>query len=77
MWGPSYRNSFAINISSFGLAIVLVLVLRFYLAHLNRKMDADESTPEVHDHAVEAAAKIEGISRADAVAARKAFRYLL
>ncbi|KAG5646602.1 hypothetical protein DXG03_002906 [Asterophora parasitica] len=41
-WGPTYRNSYAICISSFGAGIVLCYTFRLYLARLNAKLDKEE-----------------------------------
>lgn len=66
-----------INLSSFGLAIALVLALRFYLAHLNRKLDQAAQAVATNDEALDKAAALEGVSVQDAAAARKNWRYLL
>lgn len=41
-WGPSYRNSYAICISTSATAIVMCLMFRQYLARLNRRLDEEE-----------------------------------
>jgi len=43
MWGKSYRYSYAICISCFGLAIAMCTVLRFHLKSLNMKLDAEHA----------------------------------
>ena len=65
-----------INLSSFGLAIALVLLLRFYLASLNRKLDQAQSIA-TNDEALDKAAALEGVSVQDAAAARRNWRYQL
>ena len=73
----SLADAAQINLSSFGLAIALVLTLRFYLAHLNRKLDQAAQAVGTNDEALDKAAALEGVSVQDAAAARKNWRYLL
>ena len=42
-WGPSYRNSYAICISTNGLAILMCLIFRAHLASMNNKLAKEES----------------------------------
>ncbi|KAI5124987.1 hypothetical protein M0805_007412 [Coniferiporia weirii] len=42
MWGPSYRNSYAICIATNGLCIVMCFVFRQHLVRLNKKLDREE-----------------------------------
>ncbi len=41
-WGPTYRKSYAICISSAGCAIVMCYVLKVHLDSVNRNMDREE-----------------------------------
>jgi hypothetical protein len=43
MWGKSYRNSYAICISCFGLAILMCTILKYHLQKLNRKLEAEQA----------------------------------
>ncbi|KAF8524214.1 sugar transporter [Gautieria morchelliformis] len=42
MWGPTYRNSFAICTAAYGVNILMCLVLRQYLASENKRLDEVE-----------------------------------
>ncbi|TDL18489.1 sugar transporter [Rickenella mellea] len=42
MWGPSYRNSYAICISTNGLAIFMCYLFRQHLIRANKKLDKEE-----------------------------------
>lgn len=42
MWGPTYRNSYAICIATNGLAIVMSFAFRQHLLRLNKKLDREE-----------------------------------
>jgi len=42
VWGPTYRNSYAICISTCGTAIVMLWIYRMHLISLNRKLDREE-----------------------------------
>ncbi|EIN10908.1 MFS general substrate transporter [Punctularia strigosozonata HHB-11173 SS5] len=42
-WGPSYTNSYAITISSFGFCIILCFVFRMHLQTLNKKLEEREN----------------------------------
>lgn len=42
MWGPTYRNSYAICIATNGLAIVMSFAFRQHLLQLNKKLDREE-----------------------------------
>ncbi|KAH8919433.1 MFS general substrate transporter [Atractiella rhizophila] len=75
-WGFSYENSFGICISCFGFAIIGSFLFRLELKRLNRKLDGGLGS-EVHQDGVVAAAKLEGIPVADALAARKGWRYMI
>lgn len=41
-WGPSYRNSYAICISTNGFAILMCYMFKLHLASLNKKLDREE-----------------------------------
>lgn len=43
MWGTSYRYSYAICISCFGVAILMCTILRFHLKTLNEKLEAEQA----------------------------------
>lgn len=43
MWGPSYRNSYAICISCQGLAIVMCWIFRQHLKKLNERLEREEA----------------------------------
>ncbi|KAF9534880.1 MFS general substrate transporter [Crepidotus variabilis] len=40
-WGPTYRYSYGICIATSGTAIIMLLVFRLHLQHLNRKLDKE------------------------------------
>ncbi|TBU48995.1 MFS general substrate transporter [Dichomitus squalens] len=42
-WGPTYRNSYAICISTAGCTIVMCYIFKLHLAYLNRALDGDEA----------------------------------
>lgn len=68
------------TISCFGLSMILVVILRFYLQRLNRRMDqgiyeGDEALP--HEEAVRHAAQLEGKSIEQIMEARRSWRYLI
>lgn len=42
MWGPTYRNSYAICIATSGTAIVMLWIYRMHLISLNKKLDREE-----------------------------------
>lgn len=42
MWGPTYRNSYAICIATSGTAIVMLWIYRMHLISLNKKFDREE-----------------------------------
>lgn len=46
-WGPSYRYSYGICISTSGLAIVLCYIFKLHLVSLNRKLDEEEKAKGV------------------------------
>ncbi|KAF7798936.1 hypothetical protein EIP86_010164 [Pleurotus ostreatoroseus] len=48
-WGPTYRNSYAICISTAGCSIAMCYVMRQHLAAENRRMDAEDEVSGVKD----------------------------
>ncbi|KAG7097010.1 hypothetical protein E1B28_004404 [Marasmius oreades] len=46
MWDPTYRNSYAITISTAGLSIVLCFVMKLHLVSLNKKLEEEENDAE-------------------------------
>ncbi|THV08609.1 MFS general substrate transporter [Dendrothele bispora CBS 962.96] len=42
MWGPTYRNSYAICIATSGVAIIMCWIFRIHLKSLNAKLDREE-----------------------------------
>lgn len=52
-------------------------LFKLHLEHLNRKLDAGEETVAYDPAAVEDAARLEGLTIEDALAARKGWRYLV
>ncbi|KAK1224397.1 hypothetical protein PQX77_012693 [Marasmius sp. AFHP31] len=45
-WDPTYRYSYAICISTAGVAIIMAFVMKLHLTSLNKKMDAEERDSE-------------------------------
>lgn len=52
-------------------------LFKLHLEHLNRKLDEGEATVVFNTAAVEDAARLEGLTVEDALAARKGWRYLV
>jgi len=80
-FGPTYRYSYAITISMFGIGIAMAYVFRLHLIYLNKKLDEGEqdSDPKVaaeHRAAIIATAKLEGIDEDEALRRAKGFRYV-
>ncbi|KAF8915937.1 MFS general substrate transporter [Mucidula mucida] len=48
-WGPSYRYSYAICISNFGLSIVMLWIFRQHLISLNKKLDEEDERKGVEE----------------------------
>lgn len=42
-WGPSYKNSYAISISTTGLTIIMLYIFKKHLEALNKKNEKKES----------------------------------
>ena len=42
MWDPTYRNSYAICISTAGCGIAMCYVMKLHLESVNRKLDEEE-----------------------------------
>jgi hypothetical protein len=42
IWGPTYRNSYAICISTSGLSILMCWIYWMHLGSLNRRLDREE-----------------------------------
>lgn len=74
-WAP-YHKSFAISFSCFALSIVVAFILRWDLKRLNAKMDRHEAEPELHNAAVEQAAKLEGTDIETMRQIRQGWRYI-
>lgn len=77
-WGPYYTRSFGAVIACFGTSVLLALGLRFYLIHLNKKLDREEAVAfEVNETAVKHTAELEETTQQNAVdRARTTFRYI-
>ena len=43
VWGPTYRNSYAICISTAGCTIVMCYILKLHLTYLNSQLDREEA----------------------------------
>ena len=39
MWGPTYRNSYAICIACVGFSVVLLYIMKLHLESLNKRLD--------------------------------------
>jgi len=77
-WGPAYRQSMVISLSSLALSTLLTIVLRHMLIQRNNKLDADElaALQEADRTRVEEAARLEGLTFEQAMERRKGYRYL-
>jgi len=76
-FGPTYRNSYGITISCFGVAIIGCFILRQHLVHLNKRLDEGQEEDFMQrKEAILAAARLEGISDEEAIRRAKGFRYL-
>ena len=50
VWGPTYRNSYAICISTAGCTIVMCYIFKLHLTYLNRELDREEAEKGVKEH---------------------------
>ncbi|GJE91441.1 MFS general substrate transporter [Phanerochaete sordida] len=77
-WGPDYHPSMIIGLASFGLASGLALLLRQMLVAQNRQLDRREAAEmgAAERERIAEAARLEGVSLADALERKKGFRYL-
>ncbi|GJE91440.1 MFS general substrate transporter [Phanerochaete sordida] len=77
-WGPDYHPSMIIGLASFGLASALALLLRQILIAQNRQLDRREAAEmgAAERERIAEAARLEGVSLADALERKKGFRYL-
>ncbi|KAL0576310.1 hypothetical protein V5O48_005686 [Marasmius crinis-equi] len=41
IWGPTYRNSYAIAISTTGLVIIMALIMKVHLSSVNKQLDSE------------------------------------
>lgn len=48
---PQYTTAFAVNIGMSAMTIIFATILRFYLVHLNEKMDRGEVVADVSPEA--------------------------
>jgi len=80
-WSPQYRPSMIIGICSLLVAISLAFVIRTMLARENRRMDHEDSDQlSLNDDKrgrIVQAAKLKGITIAEAMERQRGFRYLL
>lgn len=77
-WGPYYARSFGATIAFMAVAVIVALALRFYLVHLNKKLDREDALAfEATTTAVKHTAELEGTSQDNAIdQAKKTFRYI-
>ncbi|KAK9794143.1 putative Major facilitator superfamily (MFS) profile domain-containing protein [Seiridium cardinale] len=76
-YGPYYVKSFGAELAIFVFAVVCAFILRTYLKHLNKKLDAGEQVPyEVTETTTERTADLEGKPPGAVVEDAKGFRYL-
>lgn len=78
-YGPYYVKSFGAELAVFVFAVACAFVLRTYLRHLNKKLDAGEGGEvpyEVTDAAAARTADLEGKPPGAVVEDAKGFRYL-
>ncbi|KAI5119172.1 hypothetical protein M0805_008655 [Coniferiporia weirii] len=77
-WGPQYHQSMIIGICALSFSSVLALVIRQILVHENKKLDADAlgALSAAERERVEEAARLEGITLAEALERKRGFRYL-
>ncbi|KZV99152.1 MFS general substrate transporter [Exidia glandulosa HHB12029] len=78
-WGPGYHESMSIGLVALTCSTILAWVLRRKFVYLNAQLEEDErraSPVDVDDEAILTAARLEGISVAEAVEKRRRFRYL-
>jgi len=77
-WSPQYRPSMIIGICSLLVSMSLAIVIRTMLARENRRMNHEDSDMnEAKRGRIEQAAKLEGITMAEAMEKQRGFRYLL
>ncbi|KAI0767036.1 MFS general substrate transporter [Fomes fomentarius] len=78
-WGPEYRPSMYISIAAVGVSTVLTIVIRRILVHENKIFEREEleNLGEGGHKRIEEAARLEGISYAEALQRKRGFRYLL
>jgi hypothetical protein len=80
-FGPTYRYSYAITVSMFGLGIIMCFIFRMHLISLNAQLDRgeehlDPKAKEERRQAILTAAKLEGITEEEAIKKNRGFRYL-
>ncbi|GJE91460.1 MFS general substrate transporter [Phanerochaete sordida] len=76
-WGPNYHPSMIIGLASLALSSVLALVVRQLLVAQNRRLDEREAEMTAAERErIAEAARLEGLSLAEALERRKGFRYL-
>ncbi|KAI0767045.1 MFS general substrate transporter [Fomes fomentarius] len=78
-WAPGYRPSMYISIAALGFATVMTIVIRRILVHENKIFEREEfeNLGEGGHKRIEEAARLEGISYAEALQRKRGFRYLL
>jgi hypothetical protein len=50
VWGPTYRNSYAITLSCFGLGIIMTFIFREYLRRENRRFAEEQKVLARGEH---------------------------
>ncbi|KAI0767023.1 major facilitator superfamily domain-containing protein [Fomes fomentarius] len=78
-WAPGYRPSMYISVAALCFATVLTFVIRGILVHENKIFEREEfeNLGEGGHKRIEEAARLEGISYAEALQRKRGFRYLL
>ncbi|KAI0741190.1 MFS general substrate transporter [Earliella scabrosa] len=78
-WGPDYHPSMFICMAALGLATVLAMMIRHMLVQENKRLEREEldNLKGGKRQRIEEAARLEGISFAEALQRKRGFRYLL
>ncbi|KAF7327269.1 Tartrate transporter [Mycena kentingensis (nom. inval.)] len=77
-WGPSYRKSMLISLVGVAVACVFALIIRQVMILRNKRLDGQEASAlaDMDSDRVKDAARLEGITAAEALERRKVVRFL-